>query len=109
VETLVLQRQPEGDLPADVAPHPIDRLAVRGALERLQQHDLGDKRWRHRVAAACPVVEVGEVPVGEQPVAEHGELAVDRVLGNQMPTKLISVQQLRLMVNSAQHPRLRGK
>ena len=56
VEPLVVQAQPTGDLPGDVAPQRADRLPVRQALQGLQHHHRGDHLGRHRrVPAALPV------------------------------------------------------
>jgi hypothetical protein len=47
MEALVVQAQPAGDLPGDVAPQRACRLAVAQALQRLQHHDAGDHLGGH--------------------------------------------------------------
>jgi hypothetical protein len=46
MEALVVQPQPTGDLPGDVAAQRGDRLPVRQTLQRLQHHDTGDHLGR---------------------------------------------------------------
>jgi hypothetical protein len=48
MKPLVVQPQPTGDLPGDVAPQRTDGLPVRQALKRLQHHHRGDHISRHR-------------------------------------------------------------
>ena len=68
-------------LPARVVGEPLDRLAVRAALETLEDHHDRDDERRDR---APPDVgeQVAEQRVGEEREALPVEQGVDRILGN---------------------------
>jgi hypothetical protein len=55
MKPLVVQPQPAGDLPGDIAPRRAAGLSVAQAFQGLQHHHRGDHLGRHRrVAAAVP-------------------------------------------------------
>jgi len=84
VEPLVVQPQPEGDLPGDIAPQRADRLPVRQALQGLQDHHRGDHLGGHRGMPATLAGDIGEQLGREQRMAVVGEEGVHRPLGDQV-------------------------
>jgi hypothetical protein len=76
VEPLVVQAQPAGDLPGDIAPQRADRLPVRQALQRLQHHHCGDHLGGHRRMPATLADQVGEQVCWEQLVTMVGKKGI---------------------------------
>jgi hypothetical protein len=81
VEPLVVQPQPAGHLPGDVAPQRADGLPIAQALQRLQHQHRGDHLGGHRRMPAALAGQVGEQLRREQLVAVVGEEGVHRPLG----------------------------
>jgi hypothetical protein len=73
VEALVVQAQPTGDLPGDVAPQRADGLPVAQALQGLQHHHRGDHLGGHRRMPTALTGQVGEQLGREQLLAVVGE------------------------------------
>ena len=72
---------PSRRLPTQIDLQPVRRLPIRQPLERLQHHHRGQHPSRHRRATPHrPLVQIGEVVVGEQPVTVIGQQPVDRPL-----------------------------
>jgi hypothetical protein len=69
----VVQPQPAGDLPGDIAPQRADRLPVRQALQGLQHHHRGDHLGRHRPMPTTLTRHIGKQLRWEQLVAVLGE------------------------------------
>jgi len=57
----------------------------------------------NRVPAPHRVVHIGEVCVAEEPIAQLGQVAIERTGANQMAAKLPGVQQLALGVRLSEH------
>jgi hypothetical protein len=75
VEPLIVQPQPAGDLPGDVAPQRADGLPVAQALQGLQHHHRGDHLGRDRRVAAALDHQIGKQPWWEQLLAVVGKKA----------------------------------
>jgi hypothetical protein len=73
VKPLVVQPQPAGHLPGDVAPQRADRLPVAQALQGLQHHHRGDHLGRHRRMPTTLTRHIGKQLRWEQLVAVLGE------------------------------------
>jgi hypothetical protein len=84
VEALVVQPQPAGDLPGDVAPQRVDGLPVAQALQGLQHHHGGDDLGGHRRVAAAVPDDIGEQLRREQLVTVVGKEGVHRPVGDQV-------------------------
>ncbi len=84
VEPLVVQPQPAGDLPGDIAPQRTDRLPVRQALQGLQHHHRGDHLGGHRRVPATLAGNISKQLGWEQLMAMVGEKAIHRPLGDQV-------------------------
>jgi hypothetical protein len=84
MKPLVVQPQPAGDLPGDVAPQRTDRLPVAEALQGLQDHHRGDHLGGHRRMPTTVTGHVGEQLGWEQLVALVGEEGMHRPRWDQM-------------------------
>jgi hypothetical protein len=92
MERLVVQPQPAGDLPGDIAPQRADRLPVRQALKGLQHHHRGDHLGGHRRMPTTLAGQVGEQLDWEQLLTMVGEEGVHRPLRDQVTTPARRVQ-----------------
>jgi len=86
VKPLIIQPQPAGDLPGDIAPQRADRLPVRQALQGLQHHHRGDYLGRDRRVATALDHQVGKQRRWKQLMAVVGEEGVHRPVRDQMTT-----------------------
>ena len=102
VEALVVDAQARRGLPAHITTQPLDRLAVRAALQRLQHHHHRDHRPRHRRPAPTPE-QISEQPVTEQPQPMLGQEPIHRPLAHQSPAQAQRVQQFPIRLLSALH------
>jgi len=84
VEALVIQAQPAGDLPGDVAPQRADGLPVAETLQGLQHHHRGDHLGGYRGVAAALSGDVREQLGRKQLLAVVGQEGVHRPLGDQV-------------------------
>jgi hypothetical protein len=84
MEALVVQAQPAGDLPGDVAPQRADGFAVRQALQGLQHPHRGDHLGGYRRVPATLAGDVGEQLGSEQLVAVVGKEGVHRPVRDQV-------------------------
>ena len=94
MEALVVQPQPAGDLPGNIAPQRAHGLPVRQAFQRLQHHHRGDHLGRDRWVAAALDHQVREQPRWEQLMTVVGEEGVHRPVGDQVTAPGRRVQLL---------------
>ena len=104
IETLIVDAQTRRGLPAHITAQPLQRLAVRAPLQRLQHHHHRDHRTRHRRTAPRPE-QIPEQPVGKQPQPVLGQEPIHRPLAHQSPAQPQRVQQLPIRSLNALHTR----
>ena len=76
VEALVVERQTERDLPAQIEAHRLHRLPVRKTAAVGEEQDLGERTGRNRGPPTALRVAVGEVAVTDDPLTVLGEQTV---------------------------------
>ena len=102
IEAPVVDAQTRRRLPAHIAAQPLQRLAVRAPLQRLQHHHHRDHRPRHRRPPPRPE-QILEQPVTKQPQAVLGQEPMQRPLPHQTPAQAQGVQQFPIQLLSALH------
>ena len=104
VEPAVIDRQAQGDLPAQIPRDVLHRLLIRAARPVLHQQHLGQQRRRDRRPAAIGRVAVGEVLVAHDPIAVLGQQREERPL-RQRPHQLRRIEEPHLRRRRRQHDR----
>jgi hypothetical protein len=99
---LMIDRQTERDLPAQIPSHRFHRLLVRQAGAVLQQHHLGQLRRRDRRAPHPPRVALSEILVAHDPIAVLSQQREKRAL-RQRPNKLGRIEHPHLIRPRREH------
>ena len=100
----VVDREIERVLPAQVEAQRIHRALVGEALAVGEQHYLREQARRDRGAPARLRVALGEVLVGDDPLAVLGEQGVDRLLRDERPADARVEEALLRPIHYLQHP-----
>jgi hypothetical protein len=104
VEPLVVDRQPTGHLPPDVAAQRVHRFGIGPVLQGLQHQHRRDHISRHRRPPPPRREKIGEQPVREHLAPMLGQERVHTARRHQMPHQRSSVQQLPIQIRSTLHP-----